>query len=242
MNWKDLYSKAFPQPQKFKKYDWPDLPSPKPWDKGKYPDLPTPKAGAAASYPSLPTPKAGEGSSYPQLKNDSSYPASSFPEVQNNSVSPASTYPVVPRKDHYPDFGFRVEIEGMDVGGFQKVEGLTMSVEPIEYQHSDDITPRKRMGRIKVDNVRLIKGYINTPDLWEWCQDAMKGDIGRKSISLVLLSPQAAGEWGSWGPELCRYNLYDCWPTKWSSFRMDGKGQGVLVEEIELVVESVERA
>ncbi|MFT5432728.1 MAG: phage tail-like protein [Myxococcota bacterium] len=256
MNWKDLYSKAFPKPKTYSKYDWPDLPKPGPWDAGKYPQLngpgnagassyPTvkgPAMGEGSSYPELAGPKMGEGSSYPELKSDSAYPSSSYPQLKADSKAPATSYPVIQRKDHYPDFGFRIEMEGMDVGGFQKVEGLSMSVEPIEYQHSNDITPRKRMGRIKVENVKLIKGYINTPDLFEWCEEAMKGDVSRKSISLILLSPEAAGQWGTWGPELCRYNLYDCWPTKWSSFRMDGKGQGALVEEIELVVESVQRA
>ena len=35
------------------------------------------------------------------------------------------------------------------------------------------------------------------------------------------------------------YRFLDAWPASWSGFKLDGKGQGTLVEEIELVTECV---
>lgn len=137
--------------------------------------------------------------------------------------------------DYAGDWAFRVEIEGEAVARFTKVEGLTVNVDVIEYQHSDDIVPRKRMGRIKVDNVRLVKGYVADDMLFKWCEDCMKGDISRKSLSIVLLADDH-------GSELARYNVFEAWPVKWSGFKLDGKGQGALVEEIELAVEEIKRA
>ncbi len=174
----------------------------------------------AGTYPTVPGPGKGEYS-WPEMPTQKAWPGSQLP----------STHPT----DHWGDFNFRVEIEGVEAGAFTKVEGLNISIEPIEYQHSDDLTPRKRMGKIKVDNVKLVKGYVNTPALFEWCEEALKGDVSRKSMSIILLADDAR-------TEVCRYNLFECWPCKWTSFRLDGQGRGAVVEEIEIVVEQLERA
>ncbi len=235
MDWKSLYNDAFPAKEPFKKYDWPAMPGPKSGEASKYPS-PAPSGPASASaYPVIQSSGASEGSSYPQGSSSSANPGSNYPMPPSQNKMPGNEIPSMRKQDHYGDFAFRVEIEGMAVGAFSKVEGLNVSIETIEYQHSDDITPRKRFGRIKVDNVRLIKGYVNTSTLFEWCESAMKGDISRKSVSVILMDVDH-------NEELCRYNLFDCWPCKWSSFKLDGMGRGALVEEVELVVEQVERA
>jgi phage tail-like protein len=198
------------------------LAGPGPWEGGSYPDLPAPGPWEGGSWPQLAQSAAPEGSSYPELSQSGPGEGSSYPSARSNT-------------DHHGDWGFIVEIEGMEVGAFSKVEGLTVEVESIEYQHSDDITPRKRMGKIKVDNVKLVKGYVMTGDLFKWCEEAMKGDASRKSISIILLDDSRGGE-------AARYNLFDCWPCKWSGFKLDAKGNAALVEEIEFVVESMERA
>jgi len=208
MDWKSLYSNAFPKKQPFAAYSWPKLEKAGP--------------GEASSYPALDKAGPGEASSYPQLSKDTSSPPGGVGADHRTF-------------DHVGLFGFRIEIEGLSVGAFTKVEGLTVSVETIEYQHSNDITPRKRMGRVKVENVKLIKGYLSTPDLYEWCLSAMKGDIERRAVSIILLDDDRSRE-------PIRYNLFECWPCKWSGFRLDASNTGALVEEIELVVEELEVA
>lgn len=221
MDWTDLYSKAFPKKKSFEKHSWPDLPGP--------------KAGEAGNLPQLKKPGPGEGGQWPALAGPAATGGEGFPAYNSGNVAPSNDLPKVRISDHIGDFGFRVEIGGLYVGGFTKVEGLTSSVEVIEFQHGNDITPRKRMGRIKVENVRLIKGYINDPFLYKWCESAMRGDIQRKSMSIVLLDDTRMGE-------IARYNLFEVWPTKWSGFKLDAMGRGALVEEIELVVERLDRA
>ncbi len=90
-----------------------------------------------------------------------------------------------------------------------------------------------RPGRPKIGNLKLVKGYVNTDTLWCWCQDIIDGKVKRKSGSVVLLSDS--------GEEVTRYNFFDAWPTRWSGFRLNGKGSDALVEELELVVERIER-
>ncbi len=218
-------------------YAWPKLGTPGPWSGGSYPALATPKAGPGGSYPDLKSPGPWEGSDYgketywPKKSGPSSY---KWKELEPQKKWPGMQLPSMRTDDHWGEFPFRVEIEGLSVGAFTKVDGLNINVEQIEYAHGDDLTPKKRAGRIKVDNVKLSKGYINTADLYNWCDEAMKGDPKRKSVSVILLSDDHA-------TELCRYNLFDCWPCKWSGFRLDAKGNGALVEEIEFVVESMKR-
>jgi phage tail-like protein len=232
VNWKDLWNNAFPAKQPSKSYQWPKMTKPGPAGASSYPQLQKPGAGEGGKWPTIPKPGAGEGGQYPAMAPVGAGEGSNFPDVAPDTKNPGSSLPSQ-RGDHVGDFNFRIEIEGMSVGGFAKVEGLNVGIDVIEYQHGNDITPRKRMGRIKVENVRLIKGYINDASLYKWCESAMKGDVARKSMSIVLLDDSRA-------IDLARYNLYEVWPTRWTGFKFDAKGRGALVEEIELVVEQIE--
>jgi phage tail-like protein len=136
--------------------------------------------------------------------------------------------------DHYGSFNFRVEIEGLDCGGFRSVQGLEVSVDAIEYHVGDQRMPMKRPGRPKVGNIVLEKGYINTDVLWRWCEEVMNGKVSRKSGSIVLMDDGAMGE-------LTRYNFFNAWPTKWSGFKLEGKGNEAMVETLELAVERIQR-
>jgi phage tail-like protein len=234
LDWKSLYNNAFPAKQPFTKYEYPQQKQSGPPGASQYQGLVKPGPSGESSFPQLQGPGPWEGGQWPQLQGPAAGEGSSYPELPGTGPAEGSSYPSMRWVDHVGDWNFRIEIEGQAVGHFTRVEGLTMNVEVIEYQHSDDIVPRKRMGRIKVDNVRLVKGYVVTADLFEWCENAMKGDVSRKSVSVVLLADDHL-------TEMTRYNLFECWPVKWSGFKLDGKGQGALVEEIELAVEEIRR-
>ena len=145
----------------------------------------------------------------------------------------AANFGAARSQEHVGAFNFRVEIEGLIVGGFRNVEGLQLKIDPIVYHRSKTRNPLKRPGRPEVGNLRLIKGYVNSDVLWRWCEQIMKGKIIRKSGSIILLNDS--------GHEQCRYDFFNAWPTQWSGFKLDGKGTDVLVEELELVVEVLKR-
>jgi phage tail-like protein len=137
------------------------------------------------------------------------------------------------KHDHIGQFNFKVEIEGVTVGAFKNVEGLDSETEVIEYQDGDEIVARKRPGRTKYSNVTLTRGYINTDELWQWRKKVIEGKVERKAGSVILCADD--------GSEICRYNLFEAWPSKWKGFTLDGKGGDVTVEEVELAVEKIER-
>lgn len=135
--------------------------------------------------------------------------------------------------DHIGNYNFKVEIEGVTVAAFQEVGGLEVRTEVIEYQDGDDIILRKRPGRTSYPNIVLRRGYINTDELWQWVKAVIEGKVERKSGSVILGADD--------GSEITRYNFFEAWPCKWKGFTLDGKGNGALVEEIEIAVEKIAR-
>jgi phage tail-like protein len=135
--------------------------------------------------------------------------------------------------DHIGQFNFKVEIEGVTVGAFRNVEGLDSETEVVEYQDGDDIILRKRPGRTKYSNLTFKRGYVNTDELWQWRKKVIEGKVERKSGSVILCADD--------GTEVMRYNFFEAWPCKWKGFSLDGKGNDVTVEEVEMAVEKIER-
>ncbi len=147
------------------------------------------------------------------------------------------------RRDHdpYGEYNFVVRIDGADnedYGAFQKCDGLTWETDLIEWRDSMDPYPRFRPGIRRFGKIKLTKGMVNNTKLWDWCQSIMKGTHDRKDGVIQLYDD--ACNWRDSEPEVS-YKFIDAFPIKWSGFKLDGKGASGLVEEIELVVECIER-
>lgn len=137
-------------------------------------------------------------------------------------------------RDPYGGFRFSVEIESIASGHFREVEGLGMTIEEIEFQDGTDMWPKKRPGLKKFSNIKLKTGFVNKDVLFKWMMDTMKGNLKRKSGSVILNDDS--------GRPVMRYNFFEAWPKSWSGIRFDGNSQNVQVEEIELVIERLEMA
>lgn len=135
--------------------------------------------------------------------------------------------------DHIGNFNFHLEVEGLTAGTFRNVEGLDSETEIVEYQDGDDLTLRKRPGRTKYSNIVLKRGYVSSGELWIWRKKVMDGSVERKSGSVILCNDA--------GDPVMRYNFFEAWPCKWKGFTLDGKGTDAVVEEVELVIERLER-
>ena len=136
--------------------------------------------------------------------------------------------------DHVGAYNFKVDIGGVTAGYFKGVDGINAELEVIEFQDGDDLILRKRPGRAKFGDVTLKKGYIVTPDLQTWWNDARNGQYTRRDIS-INLNDNAGNVIRTW-------NLYGCWPKSWKVNALDGKGNDVVTEEITFVVEELELA
>ncbi len=136
--------------------------------------------------------------------------------------------------DHIGNYNFKVEIEGVTVAAFQKVDGLDSITEVIEFQDGQDIVVRKRPGRTRYSNIVLTRGYTHSSELWEWRRSVVDGRVERKSGSIILC--------GDDGSEIGRFNFFEGWPCRWSFGPLDGTGNATAIEIVEIAVEKIERA
>lgn len=135
--------------------------------------------------------------------------------------------------DHIGNFNFKVEIEGVTVGPFSVVEGFESTTEVIEFRDGDSLAIRKRPGLTSYSNITLKRGYTGSTELWQWYKATADGLVERKAGSIILLSSNFE--------EIERYNFFEAWPMRYKNYEVEGNGSGVLVEEIEIAVEKIER-
>jgi phage tail-like protein len=140
--------------------------------------------------------------------------------------------PTAQRMDPYQNFNFVVEIDGVIVGGFSEVSGLTAEHEVTEYRNGDeDITVRKLPGKAKYTQIVLKRGYTNSRELWEWRKLVITGRTQRKSGTIQLLDEarQPALKW----------NFREGWPSKWEGPTLNAKSNEVAIETLEIAHEGL---
>ncbi len=132
---------------------------------------------------------------------------------------------------------FRVEIEGVTQGPFIAVDVLEAETAVIESRSGNDPIVRKTPGRHHYANIVLRRAFTNTTELWDWRKMVLDGQIERKAGSIVLLDSRASQS----GGEIMRYNFFEAWPCRYRIGPWDANSDAALVEEIEIVVEKIER-
>ena len=130
--------------------------------------------------------------------------------------------------DPYDGFRFRVEILGLQVGGFSQVTGLERDVQIEDYREGglNDYT-HKLATVTKYQNLTLKRGLADAIDLWQWHQDVVNGKIERRQINIVLLD--------SLGNEKWRWVFEKAYPVKWSGAEFNASSSAVFVETVEFV-------
>ena len=83
------------------------------------------------------------------------------------------------------------------------------------------------------DNVTLTLDQSADPALHEWFREVSKGKDIRKTITVNLRVNR--------GGNGRRYTLFEAWPCQWKAPELNSNGGSYIVEELEFVVERVER-
>jgi phage tail-like protein len=135
--------------------------------------------------------------------------------------------PTGKRKDPYLNFRFRVEIEGVTVGGFSEVSGFQVDTELETYREGglNEYTHQFTKGS-KFSNLTLKRGLIDF-DLWDWHQNVVEGKIKRMSINIHQLNPK--------GENLRSWQFLGAYPVKWSGTELKADGNAVVLETLEFV-------
>ena len=139
------------------------------------------------------------------------------------------------RQDPYRNFRFRVEIDGLQPAGFSEVSGLEITTEVVEYREGTEQNHvRKLPGLTRYGNVTLKRGITDSMELYEWHRQIVDGDIARRNVVVIVQNEQ--------GEDGVRFEILKAWPCKYEATTLDGNGNEVAIESIELCNEGVRRA
>ena len=138
--------------------------------------------------------------------------------------------------DPYRNFRFRVEIDGIDQGGFREVTVADSSQDPIEYREGTELpTVRKVPGLIKYGNVTLKWGITDSMLLYEWRKAIEDGKTkdNRKNMAVIVIDEE--------GNEKSRWNFSNAWPSKYDPADLNATANEIAIETLEIVHEKMER-
>ena len=140
------------------------------------------------------------------------------------------------RQDPLRNYRFRVEIDGIQAGGFSEVVIEPTTTEVIEYREGSDRSHvRKLPGLTKFGNVTLKRGVSPSLELFNWHLQVVRGQIAnaRRNVTIVVLDDA--------GQDVARFQVSDAWPTKYDPGDLNAKGNEVFIESLELANEGIER-
>ena len=131
--------------------------------------------------------------------------------------------------DPYVGFRFMVDIEGLFVGGFQEVSGLSieLDVESVKEGGVNDYTHRLPKG-VKYGDIVLKRGLGDINMLWAWYNDIVSGGnpIVRRSGSIRMLN--------SMGIPTYSWDFLEAYPIKWEASGISSSSNAVVTESMTL--------
>jgi phage tail-like protein len=131
-------------------------------------------------------------------------------------------------------YRFRVEIDGLEAGGFSEVSGFDASIDVIEYREGDMVqTPMKLPGLKKYGNITLKQGLTDSLVLYEWIITGVEGPVDRKTITITALDEagEAAASW----------QVINAWPMKYTAPDFNATSSEVAIEMLEIAHEGMTR-
>jgi phage tail-like protein len=140
------------------------------------------------------------------------------------------------RKDPLRNFRFRLEIDGIQQAAFSEVAIGENTTDAVEYR--DGTEPphtRKLSGLTKYGNVTLKWGVTDSREIAVWHEAIVAGQIqsNRKQVAIIVQDEA--------GADKARFVISEAWPSKYQVSGLNGKGNEVLIETVELVNEGIER-
>ncbi len=130
-----------------------------------------------------------------------------------------------------------LEVDGQVLSGFSEVSGLALELDVLENRQTaadGSVVVRRLPGRWKSGEVTLTRGLTSDIGLNAWMVAQVAGAFEvERATSLVMYDAS--------GTPVARYHLENAWPAKLEISSLKAGGTDVLVEQLVLVYESVER-
>lgn len=131
-------------------------------------------------------------------------------------------------------FRYKVEIDGLETGGFSEASGFDASIDVIEYREGDMVqTPMKVPGLKKYGNITLKQGVADSMVMYEWMIAGVEGEVERKTITITILdeTETAAASW----------QVINAWPTKYTAPDFNATSSEIAIESVEIAHEGMTR-
>lgn len=130
-------------------------------------------------------------------------------------------------------FRYKVEIDGLDAGGFSEVTGIGVSNDVMEYREGDMVqTPMKILG-VKYGTITLKQGIADSMVLYDWIIKGVDGAVDRKTITITLLDEEGAAA-ASW-------RVINAWPIKYTAPDFNVTSSKAAIESLEIAHEGMVR-
>ncbi len=128
---------------------------------------------------------------------------------------------------------FLFEVDGLEIGQFNEVSGLSVEVEVESVQEGgENQFVHKLPGRMSWPNITLKRGVIQADNLFTWLKEASgegyasKGKLERRSAAITLLALD--------GSRVRAWNLADAFAVKWRGPSFAAIPNGAATEELEI--------
>jgi phage tail-like protein len=143
------------------------------------------------------------------------------------------------RIDPLRNFRYRLEIDSVTQAGFSEVAIAETTIDAVDYREGTDPPHvRKLSGLTKYGNITLKWGLTvgaNALDLFKWHSDVSAGQVKEKRKKVVIVVQDEGGD------DKARFVITDAWPIKYDPSDLNGKGNEVMIELLELANEGIER-
>jgi len=143
---------------------------------------------------------------------------------------PASAEPITAAR-------FSITIDGVEIASFSELQGITTSVDVVDFMESSDqeVVLKKLPGKRMPPTIQLKRGKNSSMELWAWHEAVLAGNMlaARKSCSLVMYAVD--------GKPVARYYLEQAWPAKIEIGGLKAGASEVLTESVTIVCEHIQR-
>lgn len=140
--------------------------------------------------------------------------------------------PTASRRDPFPAFNVRVEIDGVPAAAFTECRGLASETDVVEYREGGDARVRVLPGLTRYPPIVLKRGITLDRSLWDWRKRVVDGRVERRNGAVILLDADRT--------EVARWTFHDGWPSKWEGPVLNAQSGDVAIETLEIVHEGLE--
>ena len=133
---------------------------------------------------------------------------------------------------------FSVVVDGTEIAQFNELTGITTEIDIVEYigpAASGIGIVTKVPGRQKPPNIILKRGKSTSMEIYGWYEAALMGKHAeaKRNGSLILYDYE--------GKPVSRYHFHNGWPAKISLGGLKAGSNEILMEEVTIVCERLER-